>query len=245
MKKTLLIGLSLLATSVFAQQVSIVIEGTTDDVSGTMLEVLVAPNTEESVTFDLNNLAGGDLGIIVERSKLTDIGNEDYICFGASVIQGTCYPPSQVTPDNPWSTDTEIIPTTAPGWFSPYYINSVGSGEVIYRYFFLDANDNNAKLDSVDIKWKWDSGAIGVDEEDSKTTLSVYPNPAQNQVNVYVGDSKGEVVMLDALGQKVLTSKVNGTAKVDVSALYNGVYFYIFVNENGVATESKRLIVKK
>lgn len=243
MKKYILFGFSLLTFTSFSQtQFELVVEGTVADVSGTAIEIMVPLDTEKSITFDAINASAASSRIVVQRVKLTDLGNSDYVCWGESLSQGTCYGIDQVTPNNPWNSAPEIIPSQTEGWFAAYYENTGNYGVDTYRYYLLDFDNNNAKVDSIDIIWN--NGFLSL-EENNNLAISVYPNPAQNQLNVNVGNNNGKLVMFDALGQKVLTSKVNGSAKVDVSSLNNGVYFYSFINTNGTATESKRLVVRK
>lgn len=244
MKKTILIGLSFISLFSFAQQIDLMVEGTTAEISGTEIEVIVdVPlNNEKHITFDASNMNSVTDKIIIQRFKLSDVGNSDYVCWGADVMTGTCYGASQVTPNNPWNSAGEDIPANSSGWFAAYYINDGFSGAPVYRYYFLDANNNNVKIDSVDIKWN--TGFLSV-EENNSLVVKVYPNPAQNVLTVNAQNHTGNLIMFDALGQIVLSTKISGLAKISVADLNNGVYFYSFRDENGNATEAKRLVIRK
>ncbi len=69
----------------------------------------------------------------------------------------------------------------------------------------------------------------GVGEVDILDGISVYPNPVQGTLNVRLPDYFGdyvEVLLLDQLGNVVLTQKVFGQdGVVDLSGLARGVYF--------------------
>lgn len=244
MKKTILLGLSFITFISTAQQIDLMVEGTTAEVSGTEIEILVdvPVNGEKSITFDANNMNTITDKIIVQRVKLSDVGNSDYVCWGGDVSTGTCYGAAQVTPNNPWNSAGEDIPANTAGWFAAYYVNDGFYGDPVYRYYFLDANNNNAKIDSVDIKWN--TGFLSV-EESKKTEVSVYPNPVQNTLTVNTGNSSGILNMYDALGQLVMSTEVTGVSKISVANLNNGVYFYSFKSTSGNATEAKRLVVRK
>ncbi len=69
---------------------------------------------------------------------------------------------------------------------------------------------------------KFFTGTIDVTdiEEQTGTTLTVYPNPATNIIYV---DTKEEVKIFDLCGKRVLQSQ--GTSKIDISSLPDGMYF--------------------
>ncbi len=56
--------------------------------------------------------------------------------------------------------------------------------------------------------------------------VQVYPNPA-NEEATFVSESKGEVIVMDALGQIVdtFTASANTPVKISTSNFRNGVYF--------------------
>ncbi|HLG36437.1 MAG TPA: T9SS type A sorting domain-containing protein, partial [Bacteroidia bacterium] len=70
----------------------------------------------------------------------------------------------------------------------------------------------------------------------------VYPNPASNQVSVYVEDYNGSVQLqvVNALGQQVFnkTVELNGEEiySLDVSALATGMYKVILINHSDLST---------
>jgi hypothetical protein len=56
--------------------------------------------------------------------------------------------------------------------------------------------------------------------------LTVFPNPAQNEITVISTDELGNLVMTDMLGRIILTTKVNALqTTLDVSSLESGIYF--------------------
>ncbi|MDX1652847.1 MAG: T9SS type A sorting domain-containing protein [Brumimicrobium sp.] len=82
-------------------------------------------------------------------------------------------------------------------------------------------------------------------EENELSNLNIYPNPANNEVNIKLPESTGKVNIriVDAAGRTVLTQSTDSTV-VDLSVehLDNGIYF---VNiSNGSAVETKRLVIK-
>lgn len=74
-------------------------------------------------------------------------------------------------------------------------------------------------------------------ESIAEDALKVYPNPANDQLNV-----EGEMTSIEvynAIGQCMLTKAVNGNnTRIDLSAFSNGIYF-LRVNNNGEVTVRK------
>ena len=75
--------------------------------------------------------------------------------------------------------------------------------------------------------------------------LSVYPNPANSQLTVSATGVEGstEIRITDVFGKVVYTEEVNGTKKVDVSELKNGVYL-VTVLRKGEAVQTRRVVIK-
>jgi hypothetical protein len=57
-------------------------------------------------------------------------------------------------------------------------------------------------------------------------TLQVYPNPANDNINlVYSGSGQQVLIIYDVSGKAVLTKAFSGNLQIDASLLANGVYF--------------------
>ena len=80
-------------------------------------------------------------------------------------------------------------------------------------------------------------------------TMSVYPNPADNQVNVVVDGYDGDILktsIINLAGQQVKgvnAQKLNGQFQIDISTLEKGIYILTIYPE-GSTPISKRLLVK-
>lgn len=73
----------------------------------------------------------------------------------------------------------------------------------------------------------------------------VYPNPAQEQVNVTTGFDNGNVVINSVTGQEVANGVItNGTSKIDVSNLKNGVYIYTIRDNNNEVVKTNKLVIQ-
>ena len=82
---------------------------------------------------------------------------------------------------------------------------------------------------------------VGV-EENSSSNLTVFPNPASNQIHIQ-GNDICEVMIYNALGQ-IVYSKSDNVESVDTSAFEDGLYIVNVKNINGITT-SQRIVIKK
>lgn len=83
---------------------------------------------------------------------------------------------------------------------------------------------------------------LGVDE--NAITTSVYPNPANDVLNINLSANATSVSIIGMDGKVISTEAINAnTAAVNVSNLVAGVYFYEIVAENG--TVVRNTFVKK
>ena len=82
------------------------------------------------------------------------------------------------------------------------------------------------------------NAGVGVPEVNHNTHMSVYPNPAVNQLQVVLSQN-ADIVIYNMMGQSVMSVKGNaGVNSVNISELTAGVYF---VN---AGNDTQKLIVK-
>lgn len=86
--------------------------------------------------------------------------------------------------------------------------------------------------------------AVGVNEYESSSPLSVYPNPAKDRLIIEHSDLiKKELTIYDLMGSPVLKTEITSQQQhIDVSALKSGVYFMLLNSENGKQT--RKLIIE-
>lgn len=113
-------------------------------------------------------------------------------------------------------------------------------------YVYSVADGTNATANSI----SGPSNAITLTSPLSVTDqykeISIYPNPANNFVNFKVdGLENGTVSISSITGQEVVNTTINGTEKVDVSKLKNGVYIYNVRNQNGEVVKTNKLVISK
>ena len=79
--------------------------------------------------------------------------------------------------------------------------------------------------------------------EDINATANVYPNPAQDVVNVNAASQISNIELFNIAGQKVSTFNVNNTTtQIDVTELANGIYFLKINTEDGMITKKINVV---
>ncbi len=107
------------------------------------------------------------------------------------------------------------------------------------------------KLDSLSnikqTQWLLALPAVGINEQTNATEVSVFPNPAQNQINFKVEATKvAAIQVLDIAGRMIDFIVVSGeNVAVNTSMLSNGVYSYALVSkDNAILNRGKFTIAK-
>ena len=237
MKKILLSIFSLALVNIAVAQVSITLDGSMTDISGTTHDYeLTAPATDvHMLDFIVHNNTGAPQNWVITRSNISNpAGWEEYLCWGVDGAFGFCYPHS---PNAIWSSSDEPIPADSAGRLSTY-ITAPNGGTGIYRYYV--STDSVTFLDSVDLRVTFAASL----EENETLTLSVAPNPATDYINVAVNTNDARVKVIDLLGNIVYKEQNIGKAKqLDVQDFRNGVYF-IVVEAEGVNPVTRKVIIK-
>ena len=107
-----------------------------------------------------------------------------------------------------------------------------------YLAFIYTSTNEAASSWEIDYERAYTYHTEGVNENAGQT-VSLYPNPAREQVS-FVLDDDAEVSIFDMTGRMVSVTECKaGQAQVGVSALENGVYFVNFRYANGATAVSK------
>lgn len=99
---------------------------------------------------------------------------------------------------------------------------------------------NNSECVDYTVTW-----VTGINEADL-SQIKVYPNPATDQLNIYLGENEVEYVqIMDISGRIIDNVQVTGnTEMLDVSSYQDGIYFYAIV-QNGEITMTDKFVVSK
>jgi Endonuclease I/Secretion system C-terminal sorting domain len=86
-------------------------------------------------------------------------------------------------------------------------------------------------------------GTLAVEEIEFDATLSIYPNPAKDVVNISISNNViTRIEIYDVLGKRVFVRKINESMSIDISTLKSGLYLFKFVQDE--KTVIKKLIIE-
>lgn len=196
----------------------------------------------------VNNTNSQQKEILVRRRLNNIVANSvNYFCWTICYGPGTNVSPAPIT----------IAAADYSDNFHGYYDPAKNPGTSTITYVFYDKNNT---ADSVWFKVNYTTSGvpdtiidpfINLDftssvKNISKTQVSVYPNPAADQITFESAEKVDGLTIVNLLGKTVRTTTVNPTSKVvaDVNELPSGVYFCNLFR-NGVVVATKRFSVSK
>ena len=101
-----------------------------------------------------------------------------------------------------------------------------------------NAADNYYQGYTFDLKDVFPEANVGVQEAEQNNHISVYPNPAEGQVNVTLNKS-AEMTVYNIMGQVVMTMEGRaGVNTIDITSLNSGIYFV------SAGNDTQKFIVK-
>jgi hypothetical protein len=116
----------------------------------------------------------------------------------------------------------------------------INSNGIFLTGYFTDTIHFGTSLSLVDTSTNTDifltklSNAAGIKNEEVDLGISVFPNPAIQQITILTNEMAGELIVSDFLGRKVLQKKSCNEKQItlDISFLYKGIYLLEFKAEN-------------
>jgi hypothetical protein len=160
-----------------------------------------------------------------------------------------------------WDKSGDNLKTTAPvgsgnffpdatQWASANVDLSAYDGKtgVIVSFKAISDYGNNLYFDNINV---YNSTTVGIEAPVANNSVSVYPNPAENQFNINLelaDNSNVSYSIINNIGQTVLSADLgnlsagNQIQKINISELAQGIYM-VQVNVNGTIT-TKKLTVK-
>lgn len=131
--------------------------------------------------------------------------------------------------------------------------NLPGNGGYLNMHFYpngqdgeglvvLKVNDSPNENQVEYLTFRANATSAGI-TDNSLDEVSLYPNPANDFINITGGSANVGFEMVDILGNKIKTGKldVNGNQKIDISSVLNGVYFITFIEKGRKIT--RKIIV--
>ncbi|MCG3166633.1 MAG: hypothetical protein POELPBGB_02413 [Bacteroidia bacterium] len=122
---------------------------------------------------------------------------------------------------NDWAVDVFSTNDLGNAW------TNYGLDSITYK-MFVSHNDTTYGLSYQSGIYYFLNGNLttGISNQQPANTLTLFPNPAHNQVIVESGISKGQYTLRDVTGKLLLTASVNAPRFLaDISSLSSGVYF--------------------
>ena len=117
------------------------------------------------------------------------------------------------------------------------YVDEHLAWETTYNYTIVAQYEGGVSLPEAV------SATIGVDAiGENEVVLGIYPNPADDVLNINANAESFEYQMLNSIGQVVMSGVANGSAELNVSDLENGVYFLKVIANGGAKVE--KVIIK-
>jgi len=152
-----------------------------------------------------------------------------------------------------WTTLYDVLSNQPYNWYmqgrvqiTPLSVNIFRNGELIAaaieETYYLDCDDVALPV-CYKVAVHCPNGAVselsnekcvtGI-KNNAKTTFSIVPNPATNNVTVTSGNNFHTIEVVSFLGQTVLSQpNIGNTTLLDVSTLTNGIYFIRITSDNG------------
>jgi hypothetical protein len=239
-----------LTTLAFGQSIRIYNGGS--DVTGDTVIVPIMAGDMNLIDLELHNMVSSKVYYKINRT----IGTKDscssiYYCTGTQ-----CYSPNNATNWTPAGPADSIaglaILPSGPGTYGisahydacPTICNDFW---VLYRVYNTMAPNDTGRVTVMYMC------TTGIDDNAREAiSVSAYPNPATSTVSINydVRDnfSEGKIVFSDMLGKKVkelsITGK-QGAARVDVSEMHAGIYFYSVIIDSKALSTKKLIVTSK
>ncbi|NOQ75477.1 MAG: T9SS type A sorting domain-containing protein [Crocinitomix sp.] len=199
-----------------------------ENIAGTIQDLYC---DEEDCYFNIliKNITDETINIGLERHKLIEAAeSQDYLSFGIFIDPSESYPVEFVSPLNPFIAPLRVdLDTSSLGTLVAIYRanSSIGCSE--YRYYIT--NEDNEPLDSIDVRF---CSTVGIAE--NEFGISLYPNPAQNQIIITSANNEieGNLIITDLAGRTVYSEIIqsNGNHTIDLAKLERGIYIVSLVD---------------
>lgn len=119
-----------------------------------------------------------------------------------------------------------------------------GTHTLTYKYVHPITGCSATQIQYITIAQSDSTGTIGINETTSNTSISIYPNPATDQLNLVGIDTK-EIVALqifDLIGKVIYSTDINSESiTIDVNNFNSGSYLIRFLDADGVSV-TKRFV---
>jgi hypothetical protein len=216
-------------------------------ISNTTVDVNIASGSSATKEVLITNQGSiPDTIKAIRTIKTIDAGDQTQFCFG-----GLCYAYST----NVSSLSVIVGAGDTVNFFENGFhaLFNAGSACVTRAVHYQFYNIHHS-LDTTGVTLRYVCATTDVNElsPETGTISNVYPNPANSLVSVKYdlteSSQKGKIVFYDLLGKAVkeilLNDKQDGIAKINVSDLSQGIYFYSLLMDDKVIS-TKKLVINR
>jgi len=100
------------------------------------------------------------------------------------------------------------------------------------RYFEFSNDINDIQLDVT-----YQTAPLSVNEVESNTDISIYPNPANDEVTITNVKPNTQVTIFDLNGKAISQEILNGNQSLSINYLQSGIYFIRIKTEKGIVVK--------
>ncbi|RYD80883.1 MAG: T9SS type A sorting domain-containing protein [Sphingobacteriales bacterium] len=136
-----------------------------------------------------------------------------------------------------------IVPGTTGGYMSTWsegrgLISATDGDLVLFGIGASKRADQSTYYSPYIIKTKAPTGSVRIAEYNKINTLSVYPNPAKNNLIINTENVPGQLRIVNLFGQEIYYAQINKNeiVSVDVTHFPAGTYMVKLVNASGIST---------
>lgn len=243
MKKVLTLTLTILfgAIIAFAQNLSLVHNGSPIEANSVILFEGIANNDEMVIELEVTNNSNASMDVMVKKVENFVIPTTvNTFCWA-----GLCYPPFIFISPN--FTTIPAGGTSAVGDFSGHYNPMSIAGLSTISYVFFD-NDNHNDSVMVTINYSALTTGINPNTAEKLVISEPYPNPANQLVNFdyELNDADGAQLsvysLIGSLVKEIKISNESGTLQLSTDQFQEGFYFYV-LSTSGKELKAGRFIV--
>ena len=209
-------------------------------------EVTISAESE----FDLvwaELIGGNEHTLSPEETSVYSVSTSspDFECETISLITITVIP----YPDAQFSANGIVLTANA-GDAYQWFINSEPIEGATDQTLTIEEDGNY----SVEVTNEWDCSTtseeqfityVGIDGAAEPTPLQIFPNPANQDVNINLPFNSGSAQLIDSNGKLVKSFLINSqVVNLSVEALAEGMYHLTVISSNGVVRSGKLMVAK-
>ena len=171
--------------------------------------------------------ANNESDFIVTTFTTTQSGQNTYIITATAGANGAISPSGQISVLQGGSQTFTITPDTD-YTVSDVWVDDVSQG-TITSYSFTNVQSNH----TISVTF-----VLGINENDLQNSIVIFPNPANDVLNVKLSQQFERVDVTNMLGQVLYSNKLTDTFfRINISSYASGVYFIRLQDENGMVTK--------